>query len=258
MLFMPEEVLERMLQSFGLQRIPLRPLVKPQGEGKKPARVLEMEPVMHRTDVRPWARVAAAIAVPILGGASMFIADQWDTEAALMSAVPLFPEHVETASFQPRFEEEAVLLSGISSEAVFETSISAVEGLSKVQYDFTKEIVSTQGSTVILEVEESAELRGTSDEIRSSDAGEAKLGIPNKSDRMFALVAGAFAVESNALRMARNLRIEGFSSEIFLQDDGLHVVTYAAFDEEGDARAELEQLRDDERWANAWLKRFEG
>ena len=77
------------------------------------------------------------------------------------------------------------------------------------------------------------------------------------SSRMFALVAGAFSIESNAQRMAHSLRKEGFNSEIFLQANGLHVVTYAAFDQESDAREKLVQLRDNKRWSNAWLKRFE-
>jgi len=77
------------------------------------------------------------------------------------------------------------------------------------------------------------------------------------SARMFALVAGAFSVEDNAHRLAEKLRLEGFGAEIFLQDNGLHVVTYAAFDQEANAREKLAELRMNARWATAWLKRFE-
>lgn len=257
MMFMPEEVLERMLQSFGLQRIPLRLIAKPQLKKEEKARIMQLEPVASRAALRPWARVAAAMAVPILGGASMFIADQWDTEVNLMSAIPLLSEHVESSEFQPRFEEEAVLLSGISTQAVFESRIAALEGASAVRYDFTREMVSPVGTTVML-ASKSPEVRlAASRGNRSSDLVKV---IPSSTDaphRMFALVAGAFSVESNAIRMASGLRLEGFNSEVFLQDDGLHLVTYAAFDQELDARAKLKQLRDDERWVTAWLKRFE-
>jgi hypothetical protein len=57
--------------------------------------------------------------------------------------------------------------------------------------------------------------------------------------------------------LADKLRSEGFNSEILLQDNGLHVVTYAAFHQEADARVKLAELRKNTRWATAWLKRFE-
>jgi len=260
MMFMPEEVLERMLRSFGLQRIPLRPLLQPQLKEVENPRVLKMESAGNYAGPRPWARVAAAMAVPILGGASMFIADQWESEVSLMSALPLFSERVESTTFQPRFEEEAVLLSGVSTKPVFEFTIEAAqaaEGASVVQYDFTEEAVSPLGTSVILGDNTTQTSLAPSIE---SVAPEAINVFPSNdavSSRMFALVAGAFSIESNAQRMARSLRKEGFNSEIFLQANGLHVVTYAAFDQESDARKKLVQLRDNKRWSNAWLKRFE-
>jgi len=251
MLFMPEEVLERMLRSFGLQRIPLRPLVKPVIEKKESARILEMTPASPGSMDRPWARIAAAMAVPILGGAGMFIADQWQTEASLMSAIPSVYQHVETTAFQPRFEEEAILSAGVSFDPVFEATMEAVEGASVVHYDFTEEKLSPTGVPVVLNGLESVPLE-------SPVEVKANPGVKSvESARMFALVAGAFSVEDNAHRLAEKLRLEGFGAEIFLQDNGLHVVTYAAFDQEANAREKLAELRMNARWATAWLKRFE-
>jgi len=257
MLFMPEEVLERMLRSFGLQRIPLRPLVRPEVKERDSAKILAMPPLAQTAGVRPWARVAAAMVVPILGGAGMFIADQWDTEASLMSAIPSFYEHVESATFQPRFEEEAVLPSGISTEPVFGSAIDAVEGAAVVHYDFRAEALSPDGVPVVLEGQEAFIPIVLPLIVESLEAATETAATEIASARMFALVAGAFSVEDNANRLALSLRNEGFNAEIFLQDNGLHVVTYAAFDQESAARKKLAELREDKRWATAWLKRFQ-
>tara|TARA_B110000503_G_scaffold142328_1_gene238772 strand:- start:5112 stop:6221 length:1110 start_codon:yes stop_codon:yes gene_type:complete len=255
MMFMPEEVLERMLRSFGLQRIPLRPLVKPEVMERESAKIFAMPPAAQRSGMHPWARVAAAMAVPILGGVGMFIADQWQTEVSLMSALPSFYEQVESSAFQPRFEEEAVLSSGISTEPVFGPAIDAVEGASVVHYDFTSEALSSSGVTVMI----AGLNEGVSEELAwVEETAEPEMETTAAvSAEMFVLVAGAFSVEDNALRLAQNLRGEGFNAEIFLQSNGLHVVSYAAFDAESDAREKLGQLRQDQRWATAWLKRFQ-
>ena len=191
------------------------------------------------------------MAVPILGGAGMFIADQWQTEASLMSAIPSVYQHVETTPFQPRFEEEAILSAGVSFDPVFEATMEAVEGASMVHYDFTEEKLSPTGVPVVLNGLESVPLESPVEAMANPGVNTVETA------RMFALVAGAFSVEDNAHRLADKLRLEGFGAEIFLQDNGLHVVTYAAFDQEADARQKLAELRKNTRWATAWLKRFE-
>ena len=75
-------------------------------------------------------------------------------------------------------------------------------------------------------------------------------------EQMIVLVAGAFAVESNAMNLAAKLQTEGFSSEILLQESGLHLVTYASFQSEVEARKTLTEIRKDDRWSSAWMKRF--
>ena len=233
-MFMPEEELERMLRSFGLQRIPLRPLKTV--TNPTTARVLEMPPRDAIKGSKQWIRIAAAIAIPVLGGAGMFVADNWEEPVALMSAVPSMHNRVIESDFQPRFEEEAVLLSGIKTEPVFESVMQASEGASVTRFDFTTERVSSTGTAVVLAAVEE----------KSSAIQE----------QMIVLVAGAFAVESNAMNLSAKLQTEGFSSEILLQESGLHLVTYASFQSEVEARKTLTEIRKDDRWSSAWMKRF--
>jgi len=51
-----------------------------------------------------------------------------------------------------------------------------------------------------------------------------------------------------------SLQENGFDAEVFLQDGGLHIVTFATHVEEDSARAHLELLRKQQISKNAWLK----
>ena len=44
---------------------------------------------------------------------------------------------------------------------------------------------------------------------------------------LYMLVAGAFSVEANAQVLANDLVANGFDAQVFEQDGGLHIVTYA-------------------------------
>ena len=71
---------------------------------------------------------------------------------------------------------------------------------------------------------------------------------------LYMLVAGAFSVEANAQVLAKDLVTNGFAAEVFEQDGGLHIVTYATHLDEQSARLHLEELRKQEISQNAWLK----
>lgn len=108
--FMPDEEMVRILRSFGLKRIPLQPLEKqPSSERVLPAsRIVPISATTQPAEQSPWLRVAAAIAVPVIGGAGMFFMDYSGQDAALMSTLPLpAPTHY-SAEYQPRFTEEAI------------------------------------------------------------------------------------------------------------------------------------------------------
>jgi cell division protein FtsN len=79
--------------------------------------------------------------------------------------------------------------------------------------------------------------------------------VATKSDAVFLLVAGSFSVESNAQNLSKDLSEQGFDSEVFKQENGLHLVTFATHFEEGQARRNLAELRTDESTKRAWLKR---
>jgi hypothetical protein len=217
--FLADEDMERMLASFGLRRIPIRPLA--------PARMVKTaKPATSTTKVihMPLARVAAAIAVPVLGGIGMFMMDSWNGEDALMR--PLSVTAV-TSDFLPRFEGEAIPVW------------SDVEALK------TEEPV-----TAVATLEEERAV------IETAAIADQPVGVPAETNEagLYMLVAGAFSVEANAQTLALSLRENGFDAEVFLQDGGLHIVTFATHVEEDSARAHLELLRTQQISKNAWLK----
>ena len=217
--FLADEEMERMLRSFGLRNIPLRPIagVASKPDHPQPAKG-KVIPMPTPSGAVPLARIAAALAVPVLGGLGMFVADGWAEQDARMSAISV-PAIV--ATFEPRFEGEAV------------PSWSDVEALEE--------------TTAIAPEVEAAVERPTNEEI----------GVPVALDdnpALYMLVAGAFSVEANAQVLANELVANGFDAQVFEQDGGLHIVTYATHLEEQSARMHLEELRKQQISQDAWLK----
>lgn len=223
--FMPDEEMERILRSFGLKRIPLQPLENKNARNplQPAARVIPM-PDTPRTEIQsPWIRVAAAIAVPVIGGAGMFFMENSGQDAALMSTLPTVTQTHEVASYQPRFLEEAIQ----EWEAIDEST------------------------DLIIEVRSAVELpKPLKDVVEPSVVTES-------TDIVFMLVAGSFTVASNAHNHSAALNQQGFVSEIYLQENGSHLVTFATHLTESDARAQLKELRSDETTDRAWLKRLD-
>ena len=71
---------------------------------------------------------------------------------------------------------------------------------------------------------------------------------------LYMLVAGSFSMEANAQVLANDLVANGFDAQVFEQDGGLHIVTYATHLDEQSARMHLEELRTQRISENAWLK----
>ena len=214
--FIADEEMERMLQSFGLRKIPLRPLVAEAPQTQRPTEP-KIIPLPAASSGVPIGRIAAAIAVPLIGGLGMFMADNWESQDARLSAINV-PTAVTT--YEPRFEGEAVP-TWDDMDALVEAATAEVPTMDAP--------------------------RPTTEEV----------GMPAALDEdpgLYMLVAGAFSVEENAATLAAELVSSGFDAEVFVQDGGLHIVTYATHFDEHSARAHLAELRTQSVSENAWLK----
>lgn len=227
--FMADVEMEKMLQSFGLRRIPLLP----QAHLANPIDTTsggKIRPLPAAANGMRWSRIAAAIAVPVLGGAALFYSGGIQESSALMSA---FSWNVTPAEYQPRFEGEGVP-KWSDVEVLDEELNESAPSIPEFEISYTPAEQKAAVTTV--------------------DYYAGSTAKTDEETAMFMLVAGAFSVESNAVRLAKKLRSEGFDSEVFLQDGGLHIVTYATHLEEESARKHLNVLRAQKASKSAWMK----
>ncbi len=220
--FMAEAELERLLDGFGLQRIPLKPIVR---ETQEDPIVLPIS-----TPVR-WPRIAAAIALPLLAGGMWWFSGS--TEVSTLSFLPEWGFRPTPSAYTPKSVAPlAPVNEGSAYDAVMETEEA-------VRFDFTEGRLDEAGLRIAaVEVEEPA-------------APEAAL---NMASAAYALVAGAFAQEGNAQGHALTLNHAGLQAEIH-RHGALHFVTVGLFTDEGDARAALDAVRVAGHEA-VWMKRL--
>ena len=220
--FMAEAELERLLDGFGLQRIPLKPIVR---ETQEDPVVLPIS-----TPVR-WPRIAAAIAVPLLAGGMWWFSGS--TEVSTLSFLPEWGLRPTPSAYTPKSVAPLAPVNEVSAyEAVMETEEA-------VRFDFTEGRLDEAGLRIAaVEVEEPA-------------MPETAL---NMASAAYALVAGAFAQEGNAQGHALTLNNAGLQAEIH-RHGALHFVTVGLFTDEGDARAALDAVRVAGHEA-VWMKRL--
>lgn len=240
--FTPDAELERLFRSFGLQRIPLRPLAVAAPETpevpapEKPQPTLA--PVNHTTPVHPmWRRIAAALAVPVVAASAWWGVSQ---DAELLNFVPEIGWSSEAASFIPRFPEEGVFVpEPVETADVnrFSTLLNSIGESSRIRYDFIDDRPAPSGTLITTPV--------------PVPAAPAPVSVQPK----FLLVAGAFSVPANAEKLAADARAEGLPGEVRKAANGLDLVTVGAFASETEAREALEAVRAAGKF-QIWMKRL--
>lgn len=224
--FMAEAELERLLDGFGLQRIPLKPIVR---EAKEDPVVLPMA-----TPVR-WPRIAAAIAVPLLAGSVWWFSGSNDVSA--LSILPEWGLRSAPAAYAPKSVAPLAPLNVVSDYG------EVMQMKESVRFDFAEGRLDPAGLRIAAVEKEVLEA--------AVPEFEAEL---NMASAAFALVAGAFAQERNAQSHVASLSEVGLQADIHRQGS-LHFVTVGLFAEEDDARSALEAVRASGHEA-VWMKRL--
>ncbi len=225
--FMAEAELERLLSGFGLQRIPLKPVVRP---------VEETPVVAISTPVR-WPRIAAAIGLPLIAGGMWWMSATGEVDA--LSLVPRWDRPAATTAYAPAAPIE--LLPALADRQGYE-AVMDHEGEAVLRFDFEADDLSPEGVRIWV-----------------GDA-HAEPATPEPAPALtwdasaFALVAGAFSQEANAQGHAAQLATSGLQPEIH-RIGALHFVTVGLFTVEGDARAALAHVRSVGHEA-VWMKRL--
>lgn len=228
--FMAEAELERLLSGFGLQRIPLKPVV----------RRTEETPVIPIASPVRWPRIAAAIGLPLIAGGMWWMSATGEVDA--LSLVPHWGRYEAKASYAPAAPLE--LLPAVAEDRGY-AAVTEHEGEALLRFDFEADELAPDG--VRIWVGESAPEHVASEPLESAPA----LTLDASA---FALVAGAFSQESNAQGHAAHLGSAGLQPEIH-RIGTLHFVTVGLFTVEGDARAALGHVRAAGHEA-VWMKRL--
>lgn len=234
--FTPDAELERLFRSFGLQRIPLRPLVAaapaapeiPAAEPTKP------QPSISAPVHPMWRRIAAALAVPVVAASAWWGVSQ---DAELLNFVPEIGWSSEAASFIPRFAEEGVFVpEPVETADVnrFATLLGSIGESSRLRYDFIGDRPEPNGTLI-------------------TTADPVPVSVPVQPK--FLLVAGAFSIPVNAEKLAADARAEGLPGEVRRAANGLDLVTVGAFVSETAAREALKSVRASGKF-QIWMKRL--
>lgn len=240
--------LERFLQSFGLQRIPLRPLsaVTAQPEPDHVAPIVPLAPLeeteaAERKVAHPiWRRVAAALAIPLIAGSAWWGLQE---DATLLNVLPStgWSNADSPASYLPRFAEEGVnvpLPVASVDENRLATLVSSVADAATIRYDFAADEASVSGTLV-----------------RIKDAVEVEPVVEKVAPvaERFWLVAGAFSVPANAENYMKEALAKGWNAELRPGRNGLSMVILGAFSSASEARTEMARVRDAGDF-QVWLK----
>lgn len=250
--FVADPALERLLSSFGLQRIPLRPLsnsaeTKPESE---PTPVVPIGRSVSSTLAHPLLRrLAAVLSIPLLAGSAWL---GFSDRADLMNLIPDTGwTSTEAVAFIPRFEEEGVLMPNpVETEDVnrFDSLLGGLSGATSVRYDFAEETLNATGTHVRLREVHMEVSKPEAPVVINEEEAQASSPVEN-----FWLVAGAFSVESNARNYAASAQAKGWNAEVRLGTNGLNMVVLGAFEDAMVARMEMDRIRQDGEF-QVWLK----
>lgn len=263
--FLAEPELERMLRSFGLQRIALVPLEREAAapEGLSAAEV--PAPVGGRViGIGKGARWAAAASIlPLLAGGAWWWSAQSAPETTAFS-LPNWPRAVRVADYMPltpsasdamlpawepesvRLVEEALAASSQLTDAVvcmdLETGARDETGFRIRLQTATEAGASVASSSVAAPTD-----------IAAGPAAAAAAEVEAPCIGGFLLVSGAFTSETNAQRHAAHLQASGTSVECILQPGGLYLVCIGVYQASADAQSALQALQAAGPTA-AWIK----
>jgi hypothetical protein len=222
--FLSEPELERLLDGFGLQPIPLR-LVSRQSDPI----------VLPISTSTRWPRIAAAIAIPLMAGGLWWFSGSSESES--LSFLPNWGAKAIHSQYVPQAHAEN--LPTLEEPMPYELALAGLDAVESIRFDFETNRLADDGIPVKLKELEVADDLSTPLDLFSSD---------------FALVAGAFSQIANAEGHAANLTSQGLQADVHYHGT-LHLVTVGLFTEERDARLVLSEVRA-QGHDEVWMKRL--
>lgn len=245
--FVVDAELERVLRTFGLQRIPLIPCAGlPELHPAEPVGDL----VHTETPVVPFRRqllrVAAVLALPVTVGAALWLGTGAPADRFGWTVSPADA----TAGYLPRFSVEALALPSPPVDAVYDAAWAGDQH--EITFHFRSEQVSERGVRIVDEaVPPAAPVMEPMAPVTAAVAAAPEV----VEEAPFEVVVGAFAVSANAERLAHRLALQGRPARTSLREDGMTLVVwggYAEFTAAESARFEAAESG----FGGAWVRRL--
>ena len=243
--FVADAELEWILRSYGLQRLPLAPLV--------PQRTL-VEPIVAASEVlgvpeipvvpfrRRLLRAAAVLALPATVGGALWLSSGASGEQFGWTVAPVDA----VSSYIPRFSVEALTLPAPHTEAVFADAWPS--DADELRFHFRSEQVSDHGVRIVRSP--SAPVPAVSAEPITQEETPRAAAVD-----AFEVVIGAFAQTANADRLASRLEQQGQPARTALRSDGLTLVVWGGYADAAAAEAGLAAAAD-AGFTGAWVRRI--
>lgn len=237
--FMPDDQENFLLASFGLKSVQLKPVQQqttPIAEN-----IVEAAPIIHTTHYG-W-KVAAAIAVPLMIGASFLVSNKLKhSDDFSFASLNPFSQKKITSEYLPRIEENADSKVVTITPEVTAWPDSTTKGI--VNYDFLNDRQEEKGIRV--RVEEKP--------IQAKIQTNQSSGNKTANSHGYAVIGGAFSIKENAAKFLESLKNQGFDARFAGTKDGLQLVAYGVYDTKSEAENALRNVRvNDNR--NAWIRR---
>lgn len=245
--FIPEDQENFLIASYGLTSIQLRPIAveKPVEHPEEELIETVQAPIaINPSRIQPW-KIAAAIITPIaIAGAFLLGGRVSGDQINFTSLNPFQTERIDAPY-------RMVVSDGM--EVRIDSSMNALEKLVQsstsdvVLYDFVEAKESAEGIRVKVDRERITPVDSTST-ATSAAPKEIRQGS-------YQIIGGAFAVESNATNLVKELQSKGYSAFMAGKKGPLHLVAYGSFSNESEARSALADIKSKEG-KGAWIKKI--
>jgi hypothetical protein len=243
--FVADAELEWVLRSYGLQRLPLAPLVLPRTLVESAVPALE-ETAVSEVPVVPFRRrllrAAAVLALPATVGGALWLSSGASGEQFGWTVAPADA----VSSYIPRFSVEALTLPSPRTEAVYADAWAP--DAAELRFHFRSEQVSSAGVRIV----RSPSAPFTEAQAAPPAAEEAPRAATADA---FEVVIGAFAQTANATRLAARLEHTGHPARTALRSDGLTLVVWGGYEDAPSAESGLAAAAE-AGFTGAWVRRI--
>jgi cell division protein FtsN len=245
--FIPEEQNNFLPDSFGLSAIQLQPVAKTIIPMEIETKQEEEKVVKMTPQTKSNWKWIAAVAIPIAAGATIWLGSTKIHGNFDFASMNPFQKHEVQAKYKMLTPNERSVDS-FPNETGWSEALNQMPGASIITYDFAEDKITDVGIDVIIE-KPVAKADTTSTKFTKPDV---KVDVSSPSGR-FKVIAGAFAVESNAEKMIAELTAAGYQAHFAGKRGPLHLVAFGSFDSEAEAKQVLLKVRSEGR--SAWIKK---